>query len=174
MIARSSLPNLVWLGGLAMASAMLWSSCSTGPTKLSAAGPWPPGGNTGSGTGYLVVYSGTEARHVGKEAVYYLHTPYTIRKPDGQPFKRVRNHLDDMDQSAERVTLPAGRYEVAAYSENYGNVEVPVVIEPSKTTMLHLDRRWKPEHHAYKDADLVFMPNGDAVGWRANVADAAK
>ena len=47
------------------------------------------------------------------------------------------------DEIPERVSLPAGSYIVEARSANNGYLRVPVVIKPSRQTVLDLDDKSK-------------------------------
>jgi hypothetical protein len=88
-------------------------------------------------------------------------------------WKSIPNHINLMDESAALVKIPEGRYRVGAESESYGVVTVPVLIEAGKTTEVHLESRWKiPTGTATNQ--VVFLPNGDPVGWRSSTAVAGK
>jgi hypothetical protein len=52
---------------------------------------------------------------------------------------------------------------------------VPVVIEPDKTTILHLEREraWK-ESSVIRSSDLVRLPNGQPIGFRAQHVNSLK
>jgi hypothetical protein len=64
------------------------------------------------------------------------------------------------------VALPPGNYVVKARAKDYLLVEVPVVIESSRTTRVHLDDQWVPEPGTSAN-QLVAQPNGSPAGWRA-------
>ncbi len=151
---------------------MIFASCATGPTSLAAVGPRPTviPPNITDGTGHLVVFTGTEEKNLGKEARYYLYTPYVIRTANDEFYKRVPNHFGNMDQAPQFVTLPAGVYHILAQSETYGMVTLPVIIATGRTTEIHLEGRWKPKNEPAKDEDIVRLPNGQQVGWRSDLA----
>jgi hypothetical protein len=98
---------------------------------------------------------------------YYIHTSYVVQTPPGRRVTSVANHVGDMDEAPQFVSLPAGTYQVLAHSTDYGLVRVPVVIEPFETTKLHLEGRgsWKPEPPPGPDAELVCFPDGEPIGW---------
>ncbi len=48
-------------------------------------------------------------------------------------------------------------------------VQVPVVIKPGQTTRVILQPGWTPKR-SYSAGELVQVPNGYAVGWRADLS----
>jgi len=152
-----------------LVSSVLLVSCATSPLVLSAVGPEQPIPHTRGGTGYLVVHTDTEERRIDKGVPYYLHTGYVINPTSGKESKWVANHVGDMDQMPEQVSLPAGAYEVVARSTSYGRVHVPVVIEASRTTEVRLDRSGhrNPQFLRGPNTNLVRLPDGEIVGWQA-------
>ena len=150
---------------------MLVSGCAlTGPTVVNApVGPRPPGLYGGGYVGFLTVYSATEQRQDGDNTYANVHTDYQIYTADGRLFKEVRNSLGPTSETPERVTLPKGSYVVAAQSETSGNVSIPVVIQTGKGTELHLEREkdWKRLAVNARESDLVRLPNGQVIGYRA-------
>lgn len=183
MNARLPFKSNVWrLAILLTAVPLVFLSCVTSPVTIAVVGPRPTGVSSPSaaattpaepsfvGTGRLVVYTATERKHVGKDTIYYVPTAYLIRTPDGKEFRWVPNHAGVMDTAPQYISVPAGKYEIAATSESYGNVVVPVVVEPARTTVIHLEGRWKPEHQPASEDDLVRLPNGETIGWRVPVA----
>jgi len=154
----------------AIIGALFLTGCaSAGPTAMTVNDPIGPRplGLARDYVGFLEVYSATEEHTDGDNTYRYPHTDYQIFTSDGQLFKQVRNAIILSDETPERVSLPKGRYIVAAQSETSGPVNVPVAIETGKTTVLHLERKkdWKPEL-AWRDSDLVRLPNGQVIGYR--------
>ena len=98
----------------------------------------PPDHSTRLAEGYLLVYSATDEVSDG-DLVFNAHSSYLIYTPDGKRFKSVENHISRGDEIPERVSLPAGSYIVEARSANNGYLRVPVVIKPSRQTVLDLD-----------------------------------
>ncbi len=96
----------------------------------------------GLAEGYLLVYSATDEFSDG-DLVFNAHSSYSVYTPDGKSFKSVENHMSRSDEIPERVSLPAGSYIVEARSSNNGYVRVPVVIKPSRQTVLDLDSTGK-------------------------------
>ncbi len=94
---------------------------------------------TGRGEGYLSVYSATDAFNDG-DSVYNVHSSYQIYTADGKLFKSVENHMARSDELPELVSLAAGFYVVEARSADNGYVRVPVVIKPSRRTVVDVDR----------------------------------
>ena len=101
--------------------------------------------------------------------MWYQHTDYSIYDLRGTLLKRVDNTLGHYEQAPCRVPLTAGRYRVKAEAEDYLQVEVPVTIEPGRTTRVHLDNNWKLPVATPK-SEVVSTPNGNPVGWRAEPA----
>jgi hypothetical protein len=94
---------------------------------------------TGRVEGYLLVYPATDEFNDG-DSVYNVHSSYQIYKPDGKLFKSVENHMSRSDEIPELVSLAAGFYVVEARSADNGYVRVPVVIKPSRRTVVDVDR----------------------------------
>jgi hypothetical protein len=94
---------------------------------------------TGRAEGYLSVYSATDAFNDG-DSVYNVHSSYQIYTADGKLFKSVENHMARSDELPELVSLAAGFYVVEARSADNGYVRVPVVINPSRRTVIDVDR----------------------------------
>jgi hypothetical protein len=120
-------------GSLMMAQAGDTHSLFTGPVRSG-----PPDHGTRLVEGYLLVYSATDEVSDG-DLVFNPHSSYFICTPDGKRFKSVENHMSRGDEIPERVSLPAGSYIVEARSANNGYLRVPVVIKPSRQTVLDLD-----------------------------------
>ena len=86
----------------------------------------------------------------------------------GTRLKLVWNHQTHEDENPAVVSLNPGEYVVKAWAELYGNTTVPVVIKPNRTTAVILQPGWNPGK-TVASADLVQMPNGYFVGWRAGL-----
>jgi hypothetical protein len=132
------------------------TTATGGPGPISPAAPVPKS--------RLQVFSDTETHQSGDNTYYQLHTGYNIYDSTSKQVKYVSNHIGDMDECPSIVTITAGNYKVAARSLSYGRVIVPVVIQEGRTTVIHLDRDWKPAPETYSN-QLVRLPNGEAVGW---------
>ena len=94
---------------------------------------------TGRGEGYLSVYSATDAFNDG-DSIYNVHSSYQIYTADGKLFKSVENHMSRSDEIPQLVSLAAGFYVVEARSADNGYVRIPVVIKPSRRTVIDVDR----------------------------------
>jgi hypothetical protein len=83
----------------------------------------------------------------------------------------VHNDIGTDVREATRVQLPPGKYRVAASSNGYGTVIVPVVIAANRTTAVHLDgsSSWA-SNAALNGANSVRLPDGEIVGLRAEVS----
>jgi hypothetical protein len=151
---------------LSVATAVLVASCAFAPPTIvhETVGPSLEVVNQ-EHNGFLQVYSATEwiADDDGPSLLKY--TNYQIDAADGTLFKEVPND----DQEPTRVILPRGTYTVVALSDTSGKVSVPVAIETGKTTVVHLEREkdWKEAPAGIGSADLVRLPNGQPIGFRA-------
>jgi hypothetical protein len=154
--------NLSIMGAVALVA---FAGCASQPVPVSPVGPEPVHvqGAAHAPKGYLRVFTDTNTRHIGDEDVYYTHTGYSICSLSGKQLKYVPNHIGDMDESPTLVTLRTGDYDIVAESASYGRVTVPVVVEGARTTVVHLDRAWKPAKAANQ---VVRLPDGEAIGWR--------
>jgi len=94
---------------------------------------------TGRAEGYLLVYSATDEFNDG-DRVYNVHSSYQIYTADGKLFKSVENHMSRSDEIPGLVSLAAGFYVVEARSAGNGYVRVPVMIKPSRRTVVDVDR----------------------------------
>ena len=99
----------------------------------------PPDHGARLAKGYLMVYSATDEVSDG-ELPFNPHSSYLIYAPDGKLFKSVENHMSRSDEIPELVSLAAGFYVVEARSADNGYLRVPVVIKPSRRTVIDVDR----------------------------------
>jgi hypothetical protein len=156
-------PTLLLLGVIP-----LLASCAIQPIALAPVGPGPfPSGAAADGKGDLQVYTETQEFY-DNEMSYYPHTDYELYTRDGRFLKHVWNHQDHADELPATVSLAPGEYVVRAWADLHGLVEVPVEIQPGQTTHVVLQPGWKPGGVVPK-TDLVQIPNGYFVGWRAHV-----
>jgi hypothetical protein len=152
---------------LAVAGTFTLIGCAS-PRALTLAQPVGPG-NSGTGRmGALQVFTATETHLDGDNTYYYPHSSYLVYNRQGQKVKFVPNHVGTMDEESTVVLLPPGSYVVLADAEGYGRVRIPVVLKPNRTTVLHLERGWKPPANA-KPSELARMPDGQAIGWRSDI-----
>jgi hypothetical protein len=157
---------------LAVGLALLLAACASTskPVVVEPVGPPPPSSYDTTPKGYLQVFTATEGHNSG-DVYYFPHTAYSIFSTDGKLVQRVRNALGMYDEQPEIIRLPADNYEVHAEGDHYLFVVVPVVIETGKRTTVHLDGDWQgPALGKASEADLVKLPNGEIVGWRAAAA----
>jgi len=92
--------------------------------------------------GSLMVYSVMD-RFDDDDVVYYEYSSYAIYTINGKLFRHVENRVSSSDQIPEAVTLPVGSYVIEARSATDVYVRVPVVIKPSRQTILDLRLRGK-------------------------------
>jgi len=158
---------------LSGASALLLASCVSAPPTIvhETVGPGPTVVNE-EHNGFLKVYSATEWMADDDGPSLLKYTNYQIEASDGTLFKEVPND----DQDPTRVILPKNTYTVVAQSDTSGTVSVPVAIETGKTTVLHLEREkdWKEAAAGTRSGDLVRLPNGQPIGFRARHAELLK
>jgi hypothetical protein len=151
----------------------LLTGCVSQPITLSPVGPGPVSHAEYLPKGHLQVFSDTETHVVGDGPPYYTHTGYSIHDESGKVVQFVPNHTGDMDESPTMVTVPAGDYKIVAESSSYGRVTVPVLVQEGKTTVIHLDRDWKPPSNASTN-ELVHLPDGEAIGWSSSTAKSSE
>jgi hypothetical protein len=145
--------------------------CSSTPVALAPVGPNPFGSQRMASKGELQVFSclvaqSDDQNQGSEDPVWYQHSDYNIYNLHGKLLKRVNNTIGHYEQTPRRVALPAGRYIVKAQANDDLQVKLPVTIEPGRTTRVHLDDNWKLPAATQK-RELVSMPDGNPVGWRA-------
>lgn len=154
---------------LAAVTAVLGASCASAPPTIvhEVAGPAFAAINQ-EHNGFLAVYSATEWTTNDDGPAQLTYSAYQVDSIDGSLFKEVANG----DWEPTRVTLPKGTYTVMAWSDTAGEVSVPVTIETGRTTVLHLEQEkdWKIPA-GVRSADLVRLPNGQPIGFRARPAE---
>jgi hypothetical protein len=155
------------------ANALLFASCASAPTIVhDSVGPAVVRANNAD-LGSLMVYSAT-AWTTGDDEDSpgrLRHTDYDINAPDGKLF----GHVTNADEEPSRVSLPSGNYSVVAQSDTARTVVVPVVIRTGRTTVVHLEREkdWDIARDV-GNVDLVRLPNGQPIGFRAGAAEPLK
>jgi hypothetical protein len=158
---------------LSVAIAVLVASCASAPLTIvhDTVGPGFAIANQ-EHNGFLMVYSATEWTNYDDGPGLLSYTNYQIDAADGTLFQEVSNG----DYEPTRVTLPKGTYTVVAWSDTSGEVSVPVAIEAGKITVVHLEREkdWKEASARVRSADLVRLPNGQPIGFRARHAELLK
>ena len=158
---------------LSVATAVFVASCASAPPTIvhETVGPSLEVVNQ-EHNGFLTVYSATAWTTDDDGPSLLKYTNYQIDAADGTLFKEVPND----DQEPTRVILPKGTYTVVAQSDTSGMVSVPVAVETGKTTVLHLEREkdWKDVAAGIRSADLVRLPNGQPIGFRARHAELLK
>jgi hypothetical protein len=153
----------------------LWASgCVTeGNTLvLDAVGPAPAQPAAVSQRGTLVVFSAFDV-HADFTAVdpdRRRHTDYKLLSSDGKFVRLIHNNPNSLMEGPVEVGLAPGEYKVVARCNGCGVVTVPVVVEPNRTTTVHLEGGASLP----RGADTVQLPDGQIIGWRAKSAAAAK
>ena len=141
------------------------TGCISNPIALAPVGPDAISRALPGPGGYLKVFTATQPIDVDFETTFHPHMGYNINDDAGKSVQFVPNHTSAMDESPDQVTLPPGNYNIVAQSTWCGLVKVPVVIQKGKTTVIHLDGNWWGPSRAPFTGQLVYLPNGEAVGW---------
>ena len=153
-------------------AAVLVASCASAPPTMvhETVGPIPGVANEEQ-NGFLTVYSATEWTTYD-DGPLLSYTNYQIDAADGTLFQEVTNG----DYDPTRVTLPKGTYTVVAWSDTSGEVSVPVAIEAGRITVVHLEQEkdWTEASAGIRSTDLVRLPNGQPIGFRARPAELLK
>lgn len=140
--------------------------CSSTLVVLAPVGPNPVGVESMVSQGKLQVFSDLVGRTEGDNPTWYQHTAYYIYDLHGKMVRHVDNTIGRYEQAPCQVALPAGRYLVKAKANDFLWAAVPVTIERGRMTKVHLAENWKPPLNTPK-RELVSMPNGNPIGWRA-------
>ncbi len=153
--------------------AILEASCASAPPTIvhETIGPAFMAA-TPDRNGFLTVNSATTwvTNDDGPSSLDY--TDYDVYAADGTLLEHVANH----DVEPARVTLPKGTYTIVAASDNSGMVSIPVAIETGRTTVVNLEsgNGWKQTFAGIGNADLVRLPNGQPIGYRARASELSK
>lgn len=165
---RFAPPYRKWLLEIALGATLL-SGCASAPKVVldQTVGPAPDRVRDQPRQGHLIVYSARESLLIGGDPDHPQHTDYSIHSSSGQVIQHVRNRRSAFDEEPSVIHLPVGRYRVTAWASAYGLVSVPVIVKAQQTTVLYLDGSTRPEGFRAGESDLVRLPNGEIVGWRA-------
>jgi hypothetical protein len=125
----------------------------------------------GMAKGFLQVHSATRTVDSGG-IIYQPHTPYSVYSVEGKRLWGVINHVGDDDNRPMTIEIPPGVYVVYALSDRFGQVEVPVLVVGSKTTVVYLEGVGMPPDDRLSKSDLVFLPDGRIAGRHAEQAAA--
>jgi hypothetical protein len=163
-----------------IAAGVLLAGCATGQSgiTLDPVGPAPVASAKASpSAGILVVYSAYEvnADFNSRDRYRPEYSDYKIFAADGKLLRRVHNDSGTASQDPAEVGLPAGEYRVAASSNGFGRVTIPVVIQTGQKTVLHLEGGvgWRNKS-GFNQANAVRLPDGQIVGWRADSGSASE
>ncbi len=150
---------------------VLASGCASNPPIIldAAVGPARPIVQKSPPEGRLVVYSALDAVSVtgGDDNPQQFHLDYKLLSFDGQLLKSVVNRESRISEAPATVSLPPGKYFVVARASSFSSVTVPVVIEVWKATIVHLDGSNQADWKQTPNADVVKLPDGTIIGWRA-------
>ena len=160
-----------------LTAATLWSGCASDQHGLTLNPVGPPSVQStivDSKEGTLVVFSAYDVTGAGAGDYEHRHhySDYKILTQDGKLLQNVHNDSNTVLREASRVKLPPGTYRVVAHANGYGVVTVPVVIEKNQVTTVHLEGGGSWENVvAQNQANVVRLPDGRIVGWRAPEQD---
>ncbi len=147
--------------------------CSTPSIVQAPVGPDPLALKSADSDGTLQVFSAMEQENnVGFEFPYDQRTDYFVYDSNGNVIRRVyNNNKGHYEPTPAAVRLQPGTYRIRSLAAvGMGEWEtVPVVIEPGRTTEVHLNGHWKPPADT-PDRELVHSPAGFPMGWRTPVA----
>ncbi|HEY3898836.1 MAG TPA: hypothetical protein VGM54_09505 [Chthoniobacter sp.] len=132
-----------WRLLLALPALLFFCSCASAPRTETVLEPVRPAPviPAAHGPGYLVVYTAIIEPDINPDTMFYPHTGYAIYDSQGVYYQTVRNHVGRWDETPYTVSLPPGRYMLKAESQYDGDVQVPVIIEGGKTTVVDLQHR---------------------------------
>jgi hypothetical protein len=157
---------LVWIG---LGCLAFLPACATTGARLAIdpVGPRLASAGSPAGVGSLVVYSASAPFN---DNYTEDHSSYKILASDGTLIRRVHNYIvgDFTDEPPSNVQLPAGTYTVRAESQDYGLVNVPVVIRGGETTRVYLDCSSQPAN-LRAARNTVKLPDGQVIGWSASL-----
>lgn len=150
---------------------VLASGCASNPPIVldAAVGPARPIVQESPPVGRLVVYSALDAVSAtgSDDNTQQFHSDYKLLSLDGQMLKSVVNRESRISEEPATVRLPSGKYIVVARASSFSTVTVPVVIEEWKATIVHLDGSNQADLKQPPSADVVKLPDGTIIGWRA-------
>ncbi len=137
---------------------------------LEPVGPAPEPASNSQGAGTQVVFSAfARGPDLNRGPYHRQYSDYRLFSADGKDLLAwVQNDSGTQLEGPKRVELTPGRYEVLARANGYGLVKVPVVIQPARTTVVHLEGSvWWPRTAHIADSEPVRLPHSEIVGWRA-------
>jgi len=156
--------NSVALGAIITAIALV--GCASPPLALERVGPAPRLARATPSEGHLLVQPAALPLTTLDDPDMSIRVDYKILSSDGALYRNIRCWGTEVWHHPTSVRLPAGLYTVEARATGYGRVRVPVVIEAVRTTTVCLNGQSDPRFDD-STAELVTLPNGAVVGWRA-------
>lgn len=148
-------------------------SCASQQVVTTAVGPRPLGWSSAAlppGNGQLQVFTETDEYEFDHDVPFFPHRDYRIYTTDGKYLRRVWNAQSHEDETPALVNLAAGKYLVKGDAAFYGPVTITVAIRPNEVTRVILQPGWTPPNTVAR-SELVQMPNGYYIGWRADLAE---
>jgi hypothetical protein len=84
----------------------LLASCAITPTPIASIGPGPAHKSWSGSEGYLQVFTATQTVDADFHAYFNVHVGYDVDDASGKLVKYVANHISDIDESVDTVSLP--------------------------------------------------------------------
>ena len=123
-----------------------------------------------SSVGTLTVYSAYEvnADFNSRDPYRPEYSDYKICTEDGTLLQRVHNDSGTALQDPAGVQLPAGKYRVIARANSCGWVTIPILIQPGRETVLHLEGgvQWPGDTQSTK-TNAVRLQDSRIIGWKS-------
>ncbi|MGD1018525.1 MAG: hypothetical protein ABSA12_04320 [Verrucomicrobiia bacterium] len=133
-------------------------------------GPDPTVQARSASEGFLTVYTAMKTYPMDDETYYRVHTDYGIYDATGHRLLSVRNAATYHDPTPRTVALPEGRYMIEGWTDGYQLLKVPVVIKAGRATIVNLEATRNNLFPAARGNDVVRAPDGQIIGWSANVS----
>lgn len=158
----------IYIAANCLGLALLVVGCASAPPlALDRVGPATELASARSNEGNLVVYSAWSPLMNMVDPDTPLHSDYAVLSSDGTIFRKVKNWQSKVLRDPASVSLPPGLYTVEADAADHGKVRVPVLIEAHRMTIIHLDGEPDGGFKGIAKSELVSLPDGYVVGWRA-------
>jgi hypothetical protein len=152
-----------------LAVLLLCGSCGT-PRKTALTtpvGPSPSAVEHSRETGGLIVYTALDLDGGHPDSDSRPHSNYKIFTQDQKLLHKVSNRVGTHFVEPVVISLAPGAYCVEARAAGFGYVQVPVIIQAGKRTAVHLDGSELSTVNKVSPTEVVSLPDGLVVGWKA-------
>jgi hypothetical protein len=158
--------NRTWV--LLVTGLLCWGCAGHSPKMMIAAvGPSPSALERLPDKGTLLVYSALDLDNGNADIDLRSHSSYKIFGEDLKLVEKVYNQTGTHIADPRVISLLPGSYVVEARAAGIGYVQVPVVIEKGHRTVLHLDGSELSTANKASPTDVVTLPDGLIIGWKA-------